>query len=255
MSLNTIFEHPLNERIRKFLRLEHLFNKTEFFLPQTEEWTSRLSLESLIEILLIAREEVDAEILQELERCKAILEPFGQQTEVDAGALKRILDDIRIATEKICLLDGKIGQSLRENYLLKSVLQRSSIPGGTCKFDLPQYAHWLSQSHSQRCSQIEEWMKDTLPIRDGIKLFLSLIRGSCDPKSVNAISGLYQHPVDVSTQQLQMIRIKIDPNLELFPEVSGYKHRFNIRFMEANNMNNLVQTMQDINFSLTCCIF
>jgi len=227
----------------------------DYFLPQTEEWTNRIALETLIEILIITREEVDSEILQELERCKAILEPFSQQTEVDAGALKRILDDIGIAIEKIRLLDGKTSQTLRENYLLKSVLQRTSIPGGTCNFDLPQYAHWLSQPYPQRYNQIETWMQDTLPIRDGMRLFLSLIRDSCDPKPVKAASGLYQYPTDAPVQQLQMIRIQIDPNLELFPEVSGYKHHFNIRFMEAKNMNHIVQTIRDINFSLTCCIF
>lgn len=249
------FEYPLNERIRKFLRLEYLFNKLNYFLPQTEEWSSRLALESLIEILIITREEVDVEILSELERCKAILEPFEKQIKVDSSTLKRILDNITGAMEKIRSLDDKTAQPLRDNSLLRSVWQRTSIPGGTCNFDLPQYAHWLNQSYVQRRNQIETWMQNTLPIWDGIKLFLSLIRDSCDPKPAQALSGLYQHPKDISTAQLQMIRVQLDSNLELIPEVSGYKQHFNVRFMEANKADHLIQTTHDINFSLTCCIF
>jgi cell division FtsZ-interacting protein ZapD len=66
---------------------------------------------------------------------------------------------------------------------------------------------------------------------------------------------LYQHPKDISTAQLQMIRVQLDSNLELIPEVSGYKQHFNVRFMEANKADHLIQTTHDINFSLTCCIF
>ena len=41
MSKQLTFEHPLNERIRTFLRLEHLFKKVAHFLPQDDHWASR----------------------------------------------------------------------------------------------------------------------------------------------------------------------------------------------------------------------
>lgn len=254
-SQDTLFEYPLNERIRKFLRLEHLFHKINFFLPQPEEWAGRAAVESLLEILNITREEIDSEILQELERCVRILKPFGQQTEVDTGALQRVLEDLNTAVEKLRDLEGQMTQPLRDNIFLRNILQRNVIPGGTCSFDLPHYVYWLRQEQAYRQNQIEAWMQDILPIFNGISLFLSLIRSSCDPQPVIATAGLYQHTSDTSSRSLQMLRIHIDTDLTLFPEVSGHKHRFYIRFMEAQNTERPVQTTQDINFALTYCVF
>lgn len=254
-SQDNLFEYPLNERIRKFLRLEYLFDKINYFLPQPEELAGRIAVETLLEILNIAREEVDSEILQELERCVRLLEAFAQQTEIDSSALQRFLDDLNVAVEKLRALDGSAAQPLRDNIFLRSILQRSLMPGGTCSFDLPHYTYWLRQEHIERRNAIETWLEDALPIRDGIHLFLSLLRGSCDPQPVTATAGFYHYSAATTNRHIQMLRIHIDPALALFPEVSGHKQRFYIRFMEARHNELPIQTTEDITFALTCCVF
>jgi len=249
------FEHPLNERIRTFLRLEHLFNKIDHFLPQPEEWATRAVVESLLDILSITlRADIKTEILKELDRHTTVLERLGKQSGVDAHALTRVLEDLGGVAEKIYRLEGQIAQPLRENDFLKSIIQRSSIPGGTCSFDLPHYHHWLHLPHPARQRQLDAWMQDMLPIRDGVTLLLSLARSSTDPRAATAPAGFFQDTLD-SQAPVQMVRVEIDAGLPLFPEVSGHKHRFNIRFMEVAETGRPVQTNREVNFLLTCCVF
>jgi len=250
-----VYDHPLNERIRTFLRLEHLFDRIAFFMPQSEGWATRAAIGGVLDILSItARADIKTEILKELDRHAAMLERIGKQPGVDARALSRVLEELEEVAEKVYRLGGQIAQPLRENDFIKSIIQRSSIPGGTCSFDLPQLHHWLIQPHPLRQRQMQAWMRELEPIRDAVALLLSLARGSSDPQPATAPDGFFQNTLD-SQARVQMIRVELDPDLALFPEISGHRHRFSIRFMEALETERPTQTRQEVNFALTCCIF
>ena len=45
------FEQPLNERMRSFMRLEHLYKRFDHQINQGDEWAHRGAIEALIEIL------------------------------------------------------------------------------------------------------------------------------------------------------------------------------------------------------------
>ncbi len=255
MPYKVVYEHPLNERIRTFLRLEFLFNRIAYFLPQNEEWATRTAVDGLLDILAIsARSDIKTEILKELDRHAAVLERIGQQPGVNTGTLSRVLEELEEVADHVYRLNGQLAQSMRDSEFLKSIIQRSSIPGGTCSFDIPQYHHWLVQPHPVRQRRILDWMQDLEPIRDAVSLLLSLARGSNDPKPVSANEGFYQDSLD-SQAPVQMVRVELDHALELFPEISGHKHRFSIRFMQASETERPSQTKRDVDFKLTCCIF
>ena len=60
-----VFEQPLNERIRTFMRIEHLSARCNYCLDQTTSWGSHLSLSALIELInLISRGDLKQEILK-----------------------------------------------------------------------------------------------------------------------------------------------------------------------------------------------
>ncbi len=255
MSTLVVYEHPLNERIRTFLRLEFLFDRLSYFLPQDEEWATRATVQGLLDILAIsARSDIKTEILKELDSHAAILERIGQQPGVDTTTLSRVLEELEEVADQVYRLNGQLAQSMRDCEFLKAISQRSSIPGGTCSFDIPQYHHWLIQPHPLRQRRILEWMQDLNPVRDAVALLLSLARGSSDPRDVTATEGFYNDNLD-SQAPVQMVRVELDHALELYPEISGHKHRFNIRFMQASDTERPTQTKQDVDFRLTCCVF
>ncbi len=249
-----IYEHPLNERARTFLRLEHLFQQTSYFLEQTSIWDSRAAIRCLLDILSIfSRYELKKEILKELERQAGNLERIRIQPGIDIEMLSQVLDDLENSTHQIHQLNGQIGKDLRENEFLTGIIQRNSIPGGSCAFDLPQYHFWLSQPHDIREKQLKAWFNNFQPVYEAIILLLSLIRGSTRPAHKIAKKGFFQKSLDAQSPA-QLIQVIIPRDVLYFPEVSGNKHRFNIRFLMAEGICRPNQITEDVPFSLNTCM-
>jgi cell division protein ZapD len=252
-----VFEHPLNERVRTFLRLEHLFEKVAFFAPQETAWAARAAVEGLLDIgALTSRADIKTELLKELDRHSATLKRIRRQPGVDQQTLDQILDELQRAASGLRDLAGQIGQRVREDEFLKSVTQRSSIPGGTCSFDLPQYHHWLTQEPEVRRGDVDTWMEDLIPVRGAIDLVLSLARTSATPRPVRAEDGFFQEALDAQAPA-QLVRVTLDGRDSLYPEISGHKNRFSIRFMQMqpSEWQRPVQFREDLDFTLTCCVF
>ncbi len=253
--MQTTFEHPLNERYRTFLRLEHLFAKARRFLPEEDPWATRVAIESLLDIVSItARADVKNELQKELDRNAATLNRIACQPGVDPDALGRVLADLEGAQSSLQGVGGQIGQTAREDDFLKSVAQRNSIPGGTCSFDLPSFHFWLTQPREQREARFAAWMLDLEPVEAAIGLVLSLARDSARPRRVVAEAGFFQESLNVQAPA-QMVRVTLNSGQAVFPEISGHKSRFSIRFMSPEANGRPAQSREDVDFTLTCCVF
>ena len=250
-----IYEHPLNERIRTFLRLEHLFLQIDHFSPLVDAWSNRAAINGLLDIISIfSRSDLKTEILKELERHTGNLERIRRQPGINMQALGQILDELEKAINQVYRLDGQIAQRLRSNEFLTTIMQRNSIPGGSCNFDLPQYHHWLNQPHEIRRNQMDVWLQELSPVREAVILLLNLVRGSTVPSREQAHKGFFQKTLNGSSPA-QMVRVGLPQESPLFVEISGNKHRFSIRFLESVDTGRPTQTTHDVDFQLTSCIF
>jgi len=253
VSENITYEHPLNERIRAFLRLDHLFRQAERYLPCQDEWSSRVAVSSLLDIVnIFARADLKTEMLKELERQSGTLHKLGHQPGVDQRRLDDILNQFDEATASIHATAGQIGRAARENAFLKSVMHRSSIPGGTCAFDLPQYHYWLQKPHEERRRDLERWLQEFLPIERANTLVLTIIRESNHPTDETATGGFFQQTLDAQSP-VQLIRVGVPACAPYFAEISGGKHRFTVRFMLPNEIERPQQIQDDAPFKLSCC--
>jgi cell division protein ZapD len=169
-------------------------------------------------------------------------------------ALGQVLDDLETATSQVYRMDGQIAQRLRSNEFLTTIVQRSSIPGGSCNFDLPQYHHWLNQPFEIRQEQMSEWLQDLNAVRGAVILLLNLVRNSTMPTKHLAKKGFFQKSLE-SSAPAQLVRVGLPRGSPLFVEISGNKHRFSIRFLEAVVTGRPLQTTQDVEFELTNCVF
>lgn len=254
MPTNLTFEHPLNERVRTFLRLEHLLEKVAYSLPQEDPWMSRTAVEGLLDFLAItARADIKTELLKELARNSTVLNRVRHEPEVDSLALEKLLDDLQRTTSDLHQLSGQIGQSLRRDDFLKDIAQRSSIPGGTCSFDLPQYHYWLKQPPDRRQRRLRAWNQSLQPVSNAIALTLSLVRTSTEPLEATAVGGFFQQALDPQIPT-QLVRVTLHDS-DLFPAISGYKNRFSIRFMSLQETGRPTPWHADTTFSLACCAF
>jgi cell division protein ZapD len=249
-----IYEHPLNERTRTLLRLEHLFRQFDFHAPRNEVWSTRAAIDSLLDMVSIfTRADIKADLIKELKRHNEKLANISKTPGVDQQRLSQVLKELGNVTEQLHNLNGQIGQELRDNEFLKSVMQRSIIPGGNCTFDLPFYHYWLQQPFEYRNRELKDWIRTLEPIQSAVTLLLSLTRGSTTPSREQAVSGFFQRSLDPASPA-QLIRVGLPRESRLFAEISGGKHRFTIRFLEYTEVERPSQTKQDVTFFLNCCI-
>lgn len=143
LSQNILFEHPLNEKVRTWLRIEFLLQQLQNShsltgLPNTLGFFRCIS--ELLDI--IDRGDVRTELVKELERQQQKLMQWIDVPGVDVerlNALRHSLKDM----SNVLLAAPRLGQALKEDRLIAMVRQRLSIPGGCCSFDMPILHMWL----------------------------------------------------------------------------------------------------------------
>lgn len=249
-----LYEFPLNERIRVFMRLEQLFQQIDHFMKRNSIWDSRAVISTLLEILTIfSRNDLKSEILKEVDRHISVLNKMANSQKIDGARLEKILTHLDSIGDELYSTAGKIGHSLMESELFKSISQRSSIPGGTCAFDLPVYHYWLQQEENSRKQDLERWLQPFQIVRSAIDLLLEFIRQSSTPVQERAQQGFFQKTLDHSLPY-QLLRVGVERSQPYFAEISGGKHRFTIRFMVSNVNDRPTQSGENVTFHLTCCI-
>jgi len=250
-----VYEQPLSERIRAFLRLEHLFARAQHELHGENEWSSRATLEALIDIMaLLGRADLKKEIIKELERHAGTLEALAANPNVDRRRLEQILNRIKHFHEILRTQENPPGYELRFHEFLSAVRQRSAIPAGTCDFDLPTLHFWLQSPIEVRVGDLERWLGTFDVVREAVTLCLQLVRESTPATREVAHAGFFQRTLD-SAVPCQMIRVSLRPESDLYPEISAGRHRFTVRFMQLPSTDERpVQTEHDVEFRLSCCV-
>ena len=249
-----VFEQPLNERMRTFLRLDFLYSQALYHNEAASQWGTRAAVTSLIDILaIITRSDVRSEALKELERQLTLLGEFQSKPGVDTNRLKTLIANLtRLRNE---LLNAGIAnlQPLKDNEFLNAVKHRSSIPGGTCEFDLPDYLYWLSQPDEVRVKAFNQWLTVLRPLCDAVSELIWLTRQNGRTRQETAQGGNFTITFD-RENPLQMLRIALPASMGLYPEVSGSHHRCNMRFLSWKGLSErATQAPSDVKFLLTCC--
>lgn len=249
------YEQPLNERVRAFLRMEYLFNQVDHYLKGVSEWDNRNTISTLIDIVdFLTRSDIKTELIKELERHASTLNALVNSPAVDNHRLSAILDKIDYYLRTLKDSSYHPGKCLRNNEIIMSIKQRNSIPGGTCNFDIPGYYYWLHKSQQQKAKDIQDWQEDLFCLKESIQLSLQMIRNSNTPSSEQAEKGFYQKQIETNVA-CQLIRVVLPGESQYYPEISGGKHRFAIRFMEQPSTSNRpVQSTDTVQFELHCCI-
>ena len=249
-----VFEQPLNERMRTFLRLDFLYSQALYHNETASQWGTRAAVTSLIDILaIISRSDVRSEALKELERQLTALGEFQSKPGVDTNRLKALITNLtRLRSE---LLNAGIAnlQPLKDSEFLNAVKHRSSIPGGTCEFDLPDYLFWLSQPDESRVRAFNQWLTVLRPLCDAVSELIWLTRQNGRTRQETAQGGNFTITFD-RENPLQLLRIALPASMGLYPEVSGSHHRCNMRFLSWKGLaERAAQADTDVTFLLTCC--
>jgi len=244
MSDTIVYEHPLTEKMRSYLRVEHLseqlftyrdIDDTELFKPFFN------LLFSLAE--LIDRGELKKELIRDLDAHKCALNQLRDDKDIDSDKLALLIT--KMESFDFCQAQPNKAQLLiTHDPLLTQIKNKSSLPGGGCHFDTPLLHYWTHLPQQQRASDIERWLIPFLPTIEAIKLLLQLTRESKVYTKETASEGFFQSNCD----KTQLLRIRLSVQQGCYPTVSGYRSRYSIRFIAWNE-----QPLHDITFALACC--
>ncbi len=249
----TLYEYPFHEGVRTILRLEHLFSRLEELAQRSTVVDHHYALATVFEIMdVAARADLKSDLLMELDRQRAHLAGFRGRAGVDAAALDAVLAQVDSAFQDLNGLQGKAGQSLASNDWLMAVRSRINIPAGTCSFDLPAYHAWQKNSADQRRADLFKWAQSLSPLVNALRVGLRLLRDSGRMQRMVAPLGLFQQGL-AAGKAFQLIRLQIEPQLGLVPEITGHRLMVSVRFMRPDDEGRLRPVNEDIAFDLALC--
>ncbi len=256
MSRQIYFEQPLNERIRTFMRIEELFARCNYYINKDEAFDSHSALSTLFELMgLASRGDLKRELMKEIKRQLTNLQQLHSIPSLDQKKLDQLISSHNNLINQLDSLSGQLVGHLKDNDFINSIKQRSTIPGGTCDFDLPAYHYWLTQAPKERKQTIEAWLQPFVLINNTVMHCLELIRSSAEIEDCVGKKGFYQRNLD-QNQPNQLIRVIIDDTEKCFPEISAGKHRFSIRFLQQPDPNHYPKQIErNISFKISCCAF
>jgi cell division protein ZapD len=248
-----VYEQPLNERVRTFLRLEFLFGQHHHHRADKTHWGIRATLRALLDILtVVSRSDLKTEILKELGEQHSALTKLAQRPGVDPARLQSVLAELNEAINAMQVLTTHtLATVLRDNEFLISLLHRSTIPGGVGAFDLPTFHHWLCGPQEQVKRDLDAWFADLIPFERAVTLFLRLLRQTTTPLNETARAGIF---VYTPPNEFELVRVLVAESAGVYPEISAGRHRFTVRFMTQRDVNSRpVQAATDVPFQLQCC--
>jgi len=248
-----LYEYPFNERLRTYLRLEQLLRRLGELMPRTHPLDHHYALVTIFEIMdVAARADLKADVLKDLERHKHQLDAYRGNPGISEAALDDILEQLEQNRVALTSQNGKAGQPLTENDWLMSIRSRMGIPGGTCGFDLPGYYAWQHLPVQQRQTDLQQWTLSLAPLAESVLLLLRLMRDSGVPQKVAAEHGQFQQNLPQG-RSFQLLRLQIDPALQLIPEISGNRLIVSVRLMRQEEGGRLIPCTEDASFELTLC--
>lgn len=246
-----LYEYPFNERIRTYLRLEHLFRRLTELVARDHALDHHYALSTIFEVMDVgARADLKSDLLKDLEKQRQILNAYRGNPVISERALDGIVGQLDHCFSGLASVPGKAGNTLTENDWLMSIRSRVGIPGGTCEFDLPAYYAWQHQSAETRRADLHRWASTLAPLADSVALLLKLLREAGSPQKVIAVAGQFQQNLPQG-RTFQLLRLALDPTLALIPEISGNRLMVSIRLMRQAADDRLHATSEDCAFELT----
>jgi cell division protein ZapD len=247
-----LYEYPFNERIRTYLRLEHLFRRLGELVPRSHPIDHHYALATIFEVMdVAARADLKSDVMKDLDKQKQALNSYRGNPGVAEGVLDEVVGKLERCFSTLNNLPGKAGQSLTENEWLMSIRSRAGIPGGTCEFDLPAYYAWQHRDAGRRQADLEGWANTLAPLAESIHLLLKLLRDSGLPQKVIAAGGQLQQNLPQG-RTFQLLRLRIDPALDLVPEISGNRLIVSVRMMRQDS-ERMQASSDSAPFELTLC--
>ncbi|KFA58604.1 hypothetical protein A9G34_09935 [Gilliamella sp. Choc4-2] len=241
-----IFEHPLNEKMRIWLRIEFLLQQINMHCHFNQN-NALLFFHALSELLeIIERNDVKGDLIKEIESQKQKLNAWINIDGVDQELLNGLLSKLESFLIRFNTI-SRLGQPLKDDRFIMAIRQRLMIPGGCCSFDIPSFYLWLKLSQEKRDAQVKNWLENLSLLDESLTSCMQLIRQLGEFKKFNYSNNFFQE----TNGDVNLIRIRVSLDKRVYPKVSGHMSRYSIRFLPLETCENV--NIDTIEFELACC--
>ncbi|WP_068544846.1 cell division protein ZapD [Thalassotalea crassostreae] len=244
-----LYEHPLNERIRNYLKLEQLFVQARSCLAQEFSSSHTLFFNALFAILdTLDRTDVKGDIIKDLEKLEHNLLAWSKSPEINSKALQLNLEQTRSLATTLRSKQTTWAK-LKDEKFLDSMRKRFTLQGAYCGFDFPAMIFWLNQPPIFIQQDVDNWLASISVIEQSLVLILKFIRQRSEFQDITVENSFYQD----NGEGLLLLRMEMDDGIDFFPSVSGNRYRYTIRFMELCEEKGQQYVSEKVSFKLAKC--
>ena len=231
------YEQPLNESLRLFLHLEHLFNEFNRQIDSNDKDNILEAVQHLIRILYtIDRPDLKTKLTHTLTQLTSTLAQLQAFPQVDTTKLNQLLGELDKNIHYLLSQHSKIGDSLKHNELISQIKSNATHPSGLCREKIPMFDLWLNQPIENIRQQLNEWSSELQVISEIVSQIITLTRNSSPFQPTEFQAGFYQYTFP-DNAACDLIRLSIPCQLQAYPEFSIGKHRIAIRLMQITEFN------------------
>ena len=241
-----IYEEPVDERIRKFLKLENYFLKIKYHKELDTSHDSFAALYNLIMVYkILSRVEVKSELIREIDFQKQKYNEYIKIDSSDKIKLNSIMEKQNVILNDL--------YNLKSNYLTE--LNNDEF----FQFCTKHYEslntemdYWLTRDYAIRLNQINLWLEIIKPIESSVYFCLDILRKSSETNEICADNGF--HLIKLNPEKkIRLLRVTMQSDNYYFPHISLGPQRATISFTLLNENNRYVRIKENIIFVLDLC--
>tara|TARA_B110000238_G_C16039718_1_gene401317 strand:+ start:224 stop:958 length:735 start_codon:yes stop_codon:yes gene_type:complete len=223
------YEFPLNERVRKFLRIEEIFNKISQQLRIKNKFDDYVCFNLYFCTMATAsRTDLKVELIQELEKQRLIISKKSKTK-------KNILAQNELRKLKVGLEKSKIktGFNFGGDKFLHELKTRSSSPSGIVMTDFPELQYWIgTTSQTDRKKYFITKMGEYMPVKNAIKALMDILRNNTQSELMSSKIETVQYKLN-SRFKNDLVMITLPEKSMYYPNISANKYAVNIHFVST----------------------
>ena len=244
----SLYEEPVQEKIRKFIKIEFLLNKIYYFKGKDNKSENYISLLALCELYeILSRSDIKSELIREIETQNTYLQKIKEIPQADSSKLNSVLEKQSQLLKLIYSIEINYLDHLERDILFKTILKNCFTQLQPASIDF-----WLSRDILNRETQIDLWLEPLIFIKRSIDFILEVIRKSGRFEDRVAEKGFFVEKLDPK-KNILLVRVTLTSDLYYYPQISVGKQRLTIMFMTKDDKNNLIPYQEDLTFILTTC--
>lgn len=249
-----LYEHPFNERIRSWLRLDRHFLNLGALIKRESRIDHHYALCALFELMDIAsRADLKTELISELEQHQRMYKALRGNPNISEEALDAVSFQLDACLTSLNQhASSRLLSNLEDDAWLMSLRKRMNIPGGVCEFDQPAYHAWLHRPDDERLAHLYGWVAQLAPLADAITNLLRLTRESGVMQKARATNGRFEIQLP-SNKSYTLLRVKLASQQNALPEISANRFIISINWFSQDEDWKLRSISEDVDFEFSLC--